>query len=363
MREPNGKYYMVSALKRLYADRLPLTVLTGPYCSRLAHYTIKEILTDAKKSVEAHLAFYHRFKPDSLIVYNDIYLEAEALGCKLEFFDDRTSHPKLLLLENKSQLARLKIPDPSKDGRIPYFMEVCQGVSSRVRKTATVGLGHSGPWNIAIHLRGVESLLMDTVDDPEFVHELMNFTTEVVKTVGDALIEAGFAPSLGEAAASCSLISPTIFKEFIKPYHKELCGYFRSKGALTALHICGYIDPVMEEILDSNISILSLDAPSSLKNLVELSAGRVTAMGNVHTSLFADGSRGDIEQAIRNCIETAAGGRGYILASGCEIPLDSTEDRIEHFFNYGRQFSREFMSKLREKRPELFEDSLATLKP
>jgi hypothetical protein len=51
------------------------------------------------------------------------------------------------------------------------------------------------------------------------------------------------------------------------------------------------------------------------------------------------------------------------LASGCEIPLDSTEDRIEHFFNYGRQFSREFMSKLREKRPELFEDSLATLKP
>lgn len=62
-------------------DRLPVTVLGGPYCSRFTDYSIREILTDAKKSAEAHLAFFDRFKPDSLIVYNDIFLEAEAIGC------------------------------------------------------------------------------------------------------------------------------------------------------------------------------------------------------------------------------------------------------------------------------------------
>jgi uroporphyrinogen decarboxylase len=351
-----GKYYMVSALKRLYTDRVPTTVIIGPYCSRLTRYTVREILTDAKKSAEAHLAFYHRFEPDSLVIYNDIYLEAEALGCELEFFDDRTSYPKSVLLEDKSHLARLKVPDPKKDGRIPYFLELCERVSSQVRKTATVGLGHSGPWNIAIHLRGIESLLMDTVDDPQFVHDLMKFTTEVVQTMGDALIEAGFAPSLGEAAASCSLISPTIFKEFIKPYHSKLCSYFKSKKAFVVLHICGMIDPLMEDILDSGISFLSLDAPSSLKRLMDLSAGRLTAMGNVPTTLFADGTHEEMEQAIRDCIETAAEGSRYILASGCEIPLDSTEDRIAHFFRYSRQYGREFMSKLRDQRPELFQD-------
>ena len=129
-----------------------------------------------------------------------------------------------------------------------------------------------------------------------------------------------------------------------------------------ALHICGNIDPVVEEILASEISLLSLDAPSSLKKLVDLCAGEITVMGNVATKLFADGTREEMEQAIRHCIETAAGGSGYILASGCEIPLDSTEDRIEHFFNYSRQYSREFMSKLREKRPEIFEDALKTVK-
>jgi hypothetical protein len=45
--------------------------------------------------------------------------------------------------------------------------------------------------------------------------------------------------------------------------------------------------------------------------------------------------------------------QGFI--SGCEIPLDSTEDRIAHFFSYGRKYGREFMAKLREQKPELFQ--------
>ncbi|MGD8522271.1 MAG: uroporphyrinogen decarboxylase family protein [Desulfobacterales bacterium] len=104
MQELTGKHYMMSALKRQYADRIPTTVLIGPYCSRLTDYTVKEILTDAQKSAEAHLAFYHRFKPDSLIIYNDIYLEAEAVGCELEFPEDQISHPKTVPVQKRVTL-------------------------------------------------------------------------------------------------------------------------------------------------------------------------------------------------------------------------------------------------------------------
>jgi uroporphyrinogen decarboxylase len=355
MEERSGRHYMISALKRQYSDRLPTTVLIGPYCSRMTKYTVREILQDAKKSAEAHLAFYERFRPDSLIVYNDIYLEAEAVGCDLDFPEDNISHPKAPLLQDRSQLAGLKVPEPKKDGRFPYFFEVLERVSSQVRKTATVGLGQSGPWNLAIHLRGAEELLFESIAEPDFVHELMRFTTEVVRTVGDALIESGFAPSLGEAAASCSLISPQIYKDFIKPYHKDLCEHFRSKKVPISLHICGSIDPIMEDVIETGIRFISLDAPSSLEKLVGLSNGKVTIMGNVATTLFAKGSPDEMEQAIDRCIETAAEGSGYILSSGCEIPINSTVDRVEHFFAYGRQSSREFMERLRDQRPDLFE--------
>jgi uroporphyrinogen decarboxylase len=348
MEEATGRHYMVSALKRQYTDRIPTTVLIGPYCSTLTNYSVKEILTDARKSAEAHLAFYDRFRPDSLVVYNDIYLELEAIGCELEFPEDNISHPKGSFLKEKSQLARLKVPDPKKDARLPYFIELCERVSTGVRKTATMGLGQSGPWNIAMHLRGFEQLLTEDVTDPEFLHELMRFTTEVVRTMGDALIEAGFSPSLGEASASCSIISPKIYRDFIKPYHRELHDYFMAKRVPISLHICGFIDPIMEDVIDTGINFISLDAPSSLKKLVGLSNGKVTIMGNVATSLFAGGSHEEMEEEINNCINTAAEGSGFILSSGCEIPVNSSEDRIDHFFRYGHQYGREFMLRLKE---------------
>jgi len=314
----------------------------------MSGYSVKEILTDAKKSAEAHLAFFNRFRPDSVIVYNDIYLEAEAVGCAMEFPEDRISHPKSLYLEDKSQLARLSVPDPKKDARLPYFVELCERVSSEVKKTSAMGLGHSGPWNLAMHLRGAENLMLDTVDDPDFVHQLMEFTTQVVLSLGETLIEAGFSPSIGEAYASCSLISPKIYKDFIKPYHKKLCDDFKSKGGFLALHICGLIDPIMEDIVETGISFFSLDAPSSLEKFVEQVGKKIVVMGNVPTTHFSTGTRDEMEAAVRHCIETAAEGSGYILSSGCEIPLDSTEDRVSHYFEYSHQYGREYIRRMKQ---------------
>jgi len=357
MEEKSGRYYMVSALKKRHADRLPVTVLVGPYCSRLVGYSVKEILTDPKKSAEAHLAFYERYRPDSLTVYNDIYLELEAVGCELEYPEDSITHPKAPLLEDQGKLASLRVPDPEKDGRLPYYFEVLERVSADIRKTATLGVGQSGPWNLAMHLRGAERLLVESLTEPSFVHELMKYTTDVVRAVGDALIRAGFMPGMGEASASCSLISPQIYRDFIMPYHKELNDYFRSKGAPMTLHVCGYIDPIMEDILETGINFLSLDAPSSLERMVQVAGGRMTLMGNVPTGLFASGTREEMEAAVDACIRTAARDSGYILSSGCEIPINSTEDRVEHFFEYARSSSRSYLSRLKEERPELFAGS------
>lgn len=340
-----GKQYMMSAIRRKPLDRIPTTVLIGPYCAGLAGYSVREILIDAQKSAQAHLAFYDRFQPDSLIVYNDIYLELEALGCALEFPEDNISHPKGALLENKNNLAGLKIPDPRRDGRLPYFLELCERVAGQVRKDASVGLGHSGPWNLAMHLRGAEQFLVDSIQDPDFVHALMAFTTEVVKTLGDTLIDQGFMPSLGEASASCSLISPRMYREFILPYHKDLCRHFRTRKAMMSLHICGYIDPIVQEVMDSGIGFLSLDAPSSLEKATAAARGKVVIMGNVPTHLFADGTSLDMENAVDNCLRAAGPTGRFVLASGCEIPLNSTEDRIAHFFEHGHKAGRRFLEK------------------
>jgi len=344
-----GKMYLVSALKGRHADRVPVTVLPGPFCAGFAGFTVKEFLTNAASSAKAQVAFYERFQPDSAIVVNDVYLESEALGCELDFPENDISHIKASLLKDKGALAGLKVIDPKRDGRLPYYLEVCERMSEALPHAA-LGGSQAGPWNIAMNLRGHEALIHDTFDDPGFVHDLMRLTTDTVKAFCDASLNVRVGPAIHEASASCSLISPTIYKEFIQPYHRELRDHFRAKKVHMSLHICGFIDPMAEDVIAVGLSPLSIDNPTSLKKVMGLAKEkRVTVMGNVHTNLFAVGTKEAMEEDIRRCIDTAAPHSHFILASGCEIPRNSTVDRIDHYFEFARTYGREFMDKLQLK--------------
>jgi uroporphyrinogen-III decarboxylase len=81
---------------------------------------------------------------------------------------------------------------------------------------------------------------------------------------------------------------------------------------------------------------------------------KTTLMGNVRTSLFSEGTRDEMEADIRRCIHEAAGRGRFILASGCEIPVNATEDRTDHYFDYARGYGRTFLSRLREEAPDRF---------
>ena len=98
-------------------------------------------------------------------------------------------------------------------------------------------------------------------------------------------------------------------------------------------HICGYIDPIMEDFLDTGVRMVSIDSASSLSKIVELSQGQAVIMGNVPTTLFSDGTKEEMEAAVKECIDTAAKGSKYFLCSGCEIPLNSRKENVGYFMD------------------------------
>ena len=79
MESLTGKMYLVSALKGRHADRVPVTVLPGPYCAGFGGVSVREFLTNAASSAKAQVAFYERFKPDSAIVVNRISTHETAI--------------------------------------------------------------------------------------------------------------------------------------------------------------------------------------------------------------------------------------------------------------------------------------------
>ncbi|MBI4594919.1 MAG: uroporphyrinogen decarboxylase family protein [Candidatus Tectomicrobia bacterium] len=330
MNQYNGIDHVRAAFKRTFTDRVPFYAISGTYNARQYGYSIKDFLISPEVFAKCQLQFFETYNPDILVMMADLLMEAEAAGNLLEFSDVTICQVKKYALEDKTKLSSLRVPEPQSTARLPYYIEACRIAAGEV-KTSAVSSIICGPWAIAVSLRGAQRILYDTLDDPEFVQDLMVFTTEIVKKFSLALKSVGVSVSLSEAPASCSLISPEIYQKFIKPYHAQLVDYYKQNKIGSSLHVCGYIDPIMEDVLDCSFGSISIDAPTSLKRMVELNQKRAVIIGNIATDLFARGTFQQIEEAIKQCIDIAADGSAYVLATGCEIPTNSDPAKVRHF--------------------------------
>ena len=328
---------MIAALKRSCTDCIPTTIMFGNASAHLIGMAMEDFLHSAAKRAQCNVDVYEMFHPDTMGVSGPIFTEAMDLGTEVEYLEDGTSKVIKHPLEGKRALAKLQIPDPKQSRNMSWYLEVLERVQGAISE-APVAAGIAGPWTLAATLRGIEQLIKDTREDPSFVHERVKFTTEVEKVWGAAVRGVGVGIGLGEAVASCNVISPKIYRDFVKPYHTDMNNYFRERKVYLSLHICGYIDPIIEDVISTGIGMLSIDAPTSLRKMVELSQKRVVIMGNVPTMLFSQGTPEEMEAAVKGCIETAAKGGAFLLSSGCDIPTNSKAELVHSYMKAARKW-------------------------
>ncbi len=326
--------------KKIQIDRIAAYPIMGQCNAQLVGATIKEFLLDPKIFVKAQVAAYERYQPDIMVMQGDLLMEAEAMGNELKFPEDSLCISKKVALEDKGKLSSLELADPKKDGRMPNYLEVL-AETKKIIPDAAVSAVIAGPWTIAIGLREANFLLRDAMKDPDYIHELMEFCTQMSIRFGEAVYPLKVGLSYSEAPASCSLISPKIYRELIFPYHKRMVDHFKEKKVGTGLHICGFATPTLEDMVQTGATNISIDAPSDLAKAVEITRGRAVLIGNIDTNLFYSGTRRDMEEAIRKCLDIAPKDSGYILSSGCEVPGIAPPEKIDWFMEIVNELCRE----------------------
>jgi len=94
----------------------------------------------------------------------------------------------------------------------------------------------------------------------------------------------------------------------------------------------------MEDVVSTGVSAISIDEGSSLQKMIEIAKGKAVVIGNVPVGLFRDGTREQMEAAVKRCTDIAAKDSGYVLASGCEIPGESPVEKVRSFFEAGAKY-------------------------
>ncbi|HXH84093.1 MAG TPA: uroporphyrinogen decarboxylase family protein [Candidatus Tectomicrobia bacterium] len=340
---------VVAAYKRSFADRVPAYPIVASFAGTLDGLSIEEYCTNVSKAIPAMLRYYERYQPDVVLAYNDLAKEAEAFGCRVKYSDYVVpSIDRHVLQDDKAQLAGLAMPDPYRTARLPDFLEQCEALV-KAKLPAAIGAVAVGPWTIAMLLRNPETMLLDTFEDPQFIHDVMRVTTDFCKVWGDAIVKTGIGLSFSEPTASISLISPDNYRQFVAPYHRELCDHFKAKKVGVTTHICGTTYPIFEDVIQAGFTTFSFDLDQQadptlhvdqLQRFVEIARGRAVAIGNVDATKFERTTKQAMEADVRRCIDTAARHSGFILSTSCEIPPRSDPEAVRWFMEAAREYGR-----------------------
>ena len=213
-------------------------------------------------------------------------------------------------------------PDPNADdvlGSIPHLVERYRG------RKAVTAICRDAFFNPAF-LRGTTQFLMDMVDNPKLVHELIEVCQSHDIPAMQRMVAAGMdVVVFGDdyADRNSTLMSPRHFREFILPGLKRAVDAAHEAGAYVVKHTDGNIMAVIEMIVGTGIDALNPLEPQAGMDigLVKQKYGdRIAIIGNIDCGyLLSQAPVEEVREVTRRTIEIAAPGGGYMLSSSNSI--------------------------------------------
>lgn len=324
-------------------DRIPCCPFTGESFAPHFGHSIAAFNHSTEVIVDTITKTFELFRPDNCSIGPGLHGLPEAMGCTLTFPENNTPSVAKPAISNYSELSTLKTIDPYKDGRLKYYLEAIKVVQENLKGQVNVGNTIGGPFTTAAFLIGTDKFLRDLSKDPEHIHELLHIATNNVIAFMDAIMDLGISPGIADPIASCTMISPKIYQEFSLPYTKRCQEHIKSRmGSGGAIHICGKTKNIWSHMVATGVTAISLDNGDDIGELKAAHGHEVTLIGNVDpVGVIMKGSTDDIYQAVQTCISKATDSpNGFILASGCDIPIGTDPQKIHDFINGARLYGR-----------------------
>ncbi len=183
------------------------------------------------------------------------------------------------------------------------------------------GFGQPGCWQDAACLMGIEPLIMATFDDPDWVHEFLAVLQKRKLSYIQSMKGARYdVIELGGGDASSTVISPTLFDEFVAPYDAPLIEAAHEAGQRIAYHTCGGMMPILEQIADMNPDAMETFTPPGMGADVDLAEAkrrigdRVCMIGGFDQGrFFKRATPEEVRAEVRRRFKAAGEGGGYIL--------------------------------------------------
>ncbi len=331
-----GRQRVLALLDGHPVDHLPLMPITMMFAAAIAEVKYRDYVTDYRVLCQAQVATSRKFGFDHVSVISDPARDASDLGAEIAWFDNQP--PAIVedrsLLADKSKLGGLSAPAPLAAKRMLDRVQAVAWLHRYAGREKIVEGWVEGPCAMAADLRGINALMLDFTDDPDFVHDLVQFVVDMELGFAQAQVDAG-ADIIGVGDAASSLISPKMYHEFVYRQAKRLIGGIHDMGARVRLHICGRTRQIFPHMARLGADIVDLDSMAPLDEARREMGSSQVLLGNVDpVRVLHDGTPQTVRTAFAECHYLA--GPRYIVGAGCEIPPGTPDANVLAMSQYAR---------------------------
>ncbi len=338
----NSLQRVMAVLEGGIPDRVPVCLHNFLLAAHEAGVRMEDYRTDPQSMARAHLHAVEKYGHDCILVDPDTTLLAEAMGAKSECAPGEPGRIIEPALRSLDEVERLKPVDPSRDGRIPALLEGIHLLHKEVGSEVAIrGNADQGAFSLACLLRGTEDFLMDLMTDPdhpgltrllEVCHQSHLATHRAVKKAG-----AHFT-SLGDSFGGPDVVSPAIFRRFVRPWEERLVRDLAADGIFTVIHICGNTSVILDDLAPYDFCGFELDYKTDARRAKEIVGAGHVLFGNIDPSgVIARGTSGQVRQATQELIRLWKPGGGFVLNSGCAIPSSTPPENIRALIEVAKQ--------------------------
>ncbi len=315
----------------------PMPVLSFP-AVQLMGITVKDLISSSDHQAKAMALIAQHTDASASVSLMDLSVEAEAFGATIRVSDDEVPTVTGMLVHDEDEAAALAVPQVGA-ARTGLYVEAIRKACDLITDRPVLA-GMIGPYSLAARLRDVSEIMMDSYDDPDMVHVLLQKSTEFLISYAKAYKEAG-ANGVVIAEPVAGLLSPDLAAEFSAPYVKKIVDAVQDDSFLIVYHNCGgAVVAQLPSILSIGASAYHFGNAIDMLDVLQKVPDDTICMGNIDPAGEFRGSTPDsMREATLSLLKKCSGYKNFVLSSGCDIPPLSKWENIDAFFAAAQEYA------------------------
>lgn len=317
---------------RLGVPEDPLIIpIMDPLGAHLAGFTYEDYSTRPEAMEGAWSSAVEYFDIDWAGMCIDDLFEYEPLGIEVTNAPDLPFAVAKYLPATEDTLSGLRLPDPTREGRMPAHLEAEKRLRDRWGDAILVAGSAAAPFSGLTLLYGIEQTMLLLYDNPDFLRRSMRFVGDLAITWGQAILDAsGDVIWLGDCSASSRFVPVNVYREVCLEPARRVAAALKDAGATVIYHAGENRLPHLEAMAEVGADILSVEAGPNMGEVKNAIGDRVALSGNLDSiNTLWHGTEEEIEAAVSKLITEVAGRGGYIVNTGENTPEQTPPEHLE----------------------------------